>query len=258
MEERRNKVGINIIYLLIADCLRIVISFFLQYHPSPFRFNRWKISSALSPDLSTSILVLAQTLTNAATQIWPLPRDSAALEKINSYVSWNPLQDRLCERGSCPSDIKMLYQEADVTGLYLASLLKRPFSQYLQRGKCSESECLALQISDSDYETKHVESCPKDSSCITIVIDQDRLSSILFSGGIPILYTTLSSEAKALQVQVPNHNSHSLDFIAISHVWAHGLGNPTNNALPILPTLPSKRSLLQILPCRGQAPRILN
>ncbi|KAL8717187.1 MAG: hypothetical protein Q9225_005549 [Loekoesia sp. 1 TL-2023] len=64
------------------------------------------------------------------------------------------------------------------------------------------------------------------------MIDQGHLSRILFSGGIPILYITPSSETTALQIQVLNHNSHPLDFIAISHVWAHGLGNPTENALP--------------------------
>ena len=217
---------------LVSNCLRTVFKFFLQYYPASFRPNSWKISSVLSPDLSTSIIVLAETLTNAAKQIWPLPPDSAPVGKINNYVSWNPLQDRFRERGWCPSDIKMLYQEVDKTGLFLATLLKRPFSQYLQHGKCSESECLALQISDSDYETKHVESCLKDSSCNTITIDQGHLSRILFSGGIPIIYISFSSEATTPQIHVLNHKSHPRDFIAISHVWAHGLGNPTANALP--------------------------
>ena len=115
--------------VLVADCLSIVFHFFHKYYPAPFRPNRRKISSVLSPDLSTSIIVLAETLMNAAKQIWPLPPDSAPLEKISSWVSWNPLQDRFCERGWCPSHIKMLYQEVDMTGLYLASLVKRPFSQ---------------------------------------------------------------------------------------------------------------------------------
>ena len=217
---------------LVTNCLRIVFCFFKKYFPASFRPNRWKVSSVLSPDLSTSIIVLAETLTNAAKQIWPLPRDSAPVGQINYHVTWNPLQDRFRERGWCPSDIKMLYQEVDKTGLFLASLLKRPFSQYLQHGKCSESECLALQISDSDYETKHAETCPKDSSCTTVTIDQGSLSRILFSGGIPILYISLSSEDMISQVHVLNHNTHPRDFIAISHVWAHGLGNPIENALP--------------------------
>ena len=217
---------------LVTNCLSIVFRFFFQYYPASFRPNRWKVSSVLSPDLSTSIIVLAETLTNAAKQIWPLPRDSAPVGKINYHVTWNPLQDRFRERGWCPSDIKMLYQEVDKTGLFLASLLKRPFSQYLQHGKCSESECLALQISDSDYETKHVETCPKDSSCNTVTIDQGGLSRILFSGGIPILYISLSSEDTISKVHVLDYNTHPRDFIAISHVWAHGLGNPIENALP--------------------------
>lgn len=217
---------------LVTNCLGIVFRFFFQYCPASFRPNRWNIPSVLSPDLSTSIIVLAETLTNAAKQIWPLPRESAPVGKIESHITWNPLQDRFRDRGWCPSDVKMLYQQVDKTGLYLASLLKRPFSQYLQHEKCSESECLALQISDSDYETKHVDSCPKDSSCSTTTIDQGQLSRILFSGGIPILYMSFSSEATTPRLHVLDYNSHPRDFIAISHVWAHGLGNPTENALP--------------------------
>lgn len=216
----------------VSDCLKVVFRFFLEYHPASFRPQKWKVSSVLSPDLCISIIVLAETLTNAAKQIWPLPSDSAPLSKMINYVSWNPLHDRLRERNWCPSEIKMLYQEVDKTGLLLASLVKRPFSQHLQHGRCSESECLALQTSDSDYETKHLESCPRDSSCKSIVIDQGHLARILFSGGIPILYMIPSSGTTALQVQVLNHDSHPLDFIAISHVWAHGLGNPHENALP--------------------------
>ena len=216
----------------VLDCLKVVFSVFSEYHPAPFRPKRWKISSVLSSDLCISIIVLAETLANAAKQIWPLPSDSAPLSKLNTYVSWNPLYDRLRERNWCPSEIKMLYQEVDKTGLSLASLVKRPFSQYLQHGRCSESECLTLQTSDSDYETKHADDCPGHLSCKSIAIDQGNLARILFSGGIPILYMIPSSETTNLQVQVLNHDSHPLDFIAISHVWAHGLGNPQENALP--------------------------
>ena len=108
----------------VVDCLNIVFQIFAAYWPASFRLNKWKISSVLSPDLSTSILVLAETLTNAGSQIWPLPPGSAPVEKIERFVSWNPLQGRLHERGWCPSDIKMLYEQLDKTGIYVASLIK--------------------------------------------------------------------------------------------------------------------------------------
>ena len=217
---------------LAADCLRIVFRLFHEYYPAPFRPKKWAISSILSPDLSNSIIVLAETLTNALGQIWPLPPDSAPLKRVNSHVSWNPLQDRFKERGWCPSEIKMLYQEVDKTGLFLASLVKRPFSQNLQHENCNESECLALQISDNHYETKHIDGCPRDLSCSTISIDQGTLSRILFSGGIPILHISPSPETAFPKVQVIDRTAQNIDYIAISHVWAHGLGNPDENALP--------------------------
>ena len=72
---------------VVTECLRSIFGFSLEYYPASFRPNRWRISSVLSPDLSTSIIILAETLTNAPRQIWPLPPDSAPVGRINSYVS---------------------------------------------------------------------------------------------------------------------------------------------------------------------------
>ena len=217
---------------LVRDCLNIVFRFFLRYHPAPYRTNRWDVSSVLSPDLSTSIIVLAETLANAALQIWPLPHSPSRSKEVESFVSWNPLHQRLLERNWCPSEVKMLYQEVDKTGLYLASLLRRPLSENLNHRKCSEGLCLALQISDDDYESKHTDACLRGSTCVKISIDQDYLSRILLGGGLPILHMSVSPESGNLSIQVVNHKTQPLDFIAISHVWAHGLGNPKENALP--------------------------
>ena len=127
----------------------------------------------------------------------------------------------------------MLFEGLDCTGMHLASLLRRPFAQGLSHERCSDDECLALQTSESDYETVHADDCPQGTSCTNVVIDQSKISTILRMGGTPIIYVSFVPEdGSAPKVRVLDFNSNQVDYIAYSHVWAHGLGNPRENALP--------------------------
>ena len=79
------------------------------------------------------------------------------------------LKNRFLQAGWCPNEVSMPFHEFDNTGLLLATMLKRPFSDRLIHESCTDERCLALQISEEKYETKHVDGC---SSCNEIVIDQ--------------------------------------------------------------------------------------
>ena len=127
----------------------------------------------------------------------------------------------------------MLFKELDATGLYLASLLKRPFSQRLQHQRCSDEECLALQTSETDYETVHAETCSDNTTCPLVMIDQEKLSSILHNGSFPIIYVPFEPEDNTpIEVKVLDSRSEYVEYVAFSHVWAHGMGNPKENSLP--------------------------
>ena len=189
------------------------------------------MTSVLSLDLILSIVILGETLKNAGAVIWPV--DTSLLRKFYTFRPQNPLQNRLHKLGWCPNENLMLFKELDVTGLYLASLLKRPFSQSLQHQRCSDEECLALQTSETDYRTVHAETCPDNTSCPLVVIDQEKLSSILNKGSFPIIHVPFHPEENiAIEVKILDSSSGFMEFIAFSHVWAHGMGNPKENSLP--------------------------
>jgi hypothetical protein len=60
----------------------------------------------------------------------------------------------------------------------------------------------------------------------------DELAEITRKGGIPLVSIEISSEAdSAISLRVHNRDRDS-KYVAISHVWADGLGNPHQNALP--------------------------
>lgn len=216
---------------LVRDVLRQVFGFFDIYWDAPHQFGRWRVSSVISLDSILSILILGETFKNAGALVWPV--DPSPLQQVYNFRPQNPLQDRLHKLGWCPYESLMLFKELDTTGLYLASLLRRPFSQRLQHERCTDEECLALQTSESDYETKHVESCSDNAACPQITIDQEKLSSILHDGSFPIIYVPFEPEDNVpIEVKVLDYKSDTVDYVAFSHVWAHGMGNPKENSLP--------------------------
>ena len=217
---------------LIRNLLRQVFHFLDIHWDAIYQFDRWRASSVLSLDTFLSIAILGETFKAAGLVIWPVD-GPLPLQKSYTLRPQNPLQDRLHNLGWCPNENMMLFKELDTTGLYLASLLKRPFSQRLRHERCSDEECSALQISETDYKTVHEKTCSANTTCPPIAINQDRLSSILHSGGFPIIHIPFEPEDDTpFEVKILDSKSEYMEYVSFSHVWAHGMGNPKENSLP--------------------------
>ena len=218
----------------VRNCLKTVFGFLELHWEASYSFNRWQISSFLSLDVTMSIVILGETIKHALSYIWPVKSDASPLRQVWTRRTQNPLRNRLLERGWCPNEAVLLFSGLDCSGLHLASLLKRPFAQTLSHAKCSNDECVALQTSESDYTTVHADQCPEESSCAKVSIDQSKLSSILGTGGIPVIYIPIApDDGSPPKVRLLDYNSNKVEYIAFSHVWAHGLGNPKENSLPL-------------------------
>lgn len=97
---------------------------------------------------------------------------------------------------------------------------------------CTLVKCKLRQLNDSTYRTRHAPGC--QGSCSFVGADPDHLANILVDHkSIPLIdaspdwdnvkrFTCI--DLKAWDGVAP--------FVAISHVWADGLGNPQANALP--------------------------
>lgn len=188
------------------------------------------------------MLILGETIETAAMQLWPVPWGESPLRHGIFVQRQYPLSHRLTREGWCQSEVSMLTKTMDNTALFLASMLKLPFSQKLDHESCTETRCLALQTSDDDYKTNHADECPRDASCTEVSIAQEKICSILRNGGTPIIYVPFIPEhGNPPKVRIINYNANGLEYVAISHVWAHGLGNPKANALPSCQVLRMKR-----------------
>ena len=254
----------------IYTCLITVVNFLSEYNSNTTRSNwngtrdaNWSVSSVLSADIILSILILGETTKNAVRELWLVPfgdtfktyvnfiqgRNTLGqklsdfpINRVNFVQKQNPPEQRFSQIGWCRSEVSKLVKVLDNTGLFLASMLKLPFTQTLDHGDCTEMQCLALQISYDDYKTVHTDECPRDASCTEVSIDQDKICSILQSGGTPMIYVPVVPEhGDALKVRIIDYSANNLEYVAISHVWAHGLGNPKGNTLPSCQTLRLKR-----------------
>ena len=92
---------------------------------------------------------------------------------------------------------------------------------------CTKYTCVAYQINLAWYKTQHVDDC----HCNDLTLSASDLDDILRLGSIPLLRIFKDERLEDIKVEIVKSQPESR-YVAISHVWADGLGNPQTNALP--------------------------
>lgn len=167
---------------------------------------------------------------------WADPSVSAPMGHLDAYKDdferiFGKLglsKNRMAANGWCPH-----YLERTIT----MSLETRWFYSHLPRpdpskdhSACHASQCVAYQVMKKDYHTMHASSGCK---CNTVQVDLEKLEKILRQPGelTPVLIVTIDEETYRPLIDV--QPATEIDsYVAISHVWSDGLGNPSKNALP--------------------------
>ncbi|KAL4745633.1 hypothetical protein BDW72DRAFT_211131 [Aspergillus terricola var. indicus] len=148
---------------------------------------------------------------------------SKELEDLSLFDGWCPLDaERCCKSG--------IYLD---TQAYLLQLRRtKPSWNNRTHESCKKTQCVADNIDESNYVTSHVQ---EDCSCSHIHADIEQLRTILLDEGIPLAMIApcgedeLGNEQYELKIVRKRTNK---PYVAISHVWAEGLGNPQGNSLP--------------------------
>ena len=137
------------------------------------------------------------------------------------------LQTQMPEDGWCTHDVHRVAHQFDLPSLYLSSNLDRPEPQTSHRN-CTAQACKAFRLDESKYSTLHnTPAC--DGKCGFVSASQDKLAAILLSGVIPLIRYEADIDPSNIEL-VPA--SAGTPYVAISHVWSHGLGNLHGNSLP--------------------------
>ncbi|KAI1330423.1 hypothetical protein F5Y16DRAFT_363096 [Xylariaceae sp. FL0255] len=203
-----------------------------------------KVTWAVSDDTTTAVIAVASTLRKAAYSIYNKPKDER-WPVTNSRLLYQRI-----ERKWCRSDAAMIMEDFDIDGqYYIAAATGRTLEELDGHYACTDQSCEA-KISDGTYATQHDPECqendydpeprfaghkfPELEKEPTSV--RDAIKGIMDAGQLPVL--RWDAEQKGLTTYGHEKDSYSEEsskcppFVAISHVWADGKGNPFDNSLP--------------------------
>ena len=201
-----------------------------------------------------SVFILCSTLQTAAYFIYRAFTFDFKFTDLFNGVPARLLADSFSENGWCPRERKIINDlvEGDKCVLFLCAQLDRRDDQ-TRHSSCNEKMCYAYQVDNATYKTRHVRpDCRCEfigfgrsqtggaqsaiSKAVMKVTSQEsrfpkKLNSapmILYQNGELRIVEISPMVAEAGRLIKPFGNR----YVAISHVWADGMGNPHSNDLP--------------------------
>lgn len=88
---------------------------------------------------------------------------------------------------------------------------------------------MAFNVDMSAYTTRHR---TPDCKCDYVDIDNKGLTSLLEEGDVPLATIQLGDGSDKETKLALRKRRPWTGYVAVSHIWADGLGNPGANALP--------------------------
>lgn len=211
------KSNARITYDHIAECLWLARTT-LQAAPADFNPSQ-KYSTA-------SVAELIGLAADKAFDVEPLYSKCPSVWTLNLHNLQRDSQ--MLTNGWCPSEIsKSMHLFKSLQTLHFLSRMRKLESPQRHQW-CSKERCEAYQNNLRQYQAVHRTA---NCSCNDYVIDSQAVIGILEKGAIPLLRIRNSDPIDDLSVEVVECQT-DYTYIALSHTWADGLGNPHANALP--------------------------
>ncbi|KAK4934267.1 RNA helicase [Elasticomyces elasticus] len=133
------------------------------------------------------------------------------------------LQPSIAKKGWCLARTSGL--EKSLSAWYLLHLLPEPEDDI--HSHCQLNQCSARYVTLPPTSVSfHTSQC--DGKCAVLLVDNEVVSSMVEGGDFPVISGPRACSEVSLQVM---QASGAKSWMAISHVWAHGLGNPHANAI---------------------------
>ena len=151
------------------------------------------------------------------------------LDWAPTLVSQDILSARMRAQQWCPSQIASIRATGSVAALYFASHLEGRRDG--EHRECNTIKCCEYQVDEKIYSTKHAEESCGGKGCRHVFADQGQMLSILLESdqSIPLI---CFGENETGTSEVSLLNSTEVDvYVAISHVWSHGMGNNKSNSI---------------------------
>ena len=222
-----------------------------------------RYASPMNENLILSIAVLGRFLTVLRLI---LSRDNNLISPINrmiwegpliqdNYGQWPLLQDAVGRvdwldslmacAGWCPKQIRKTHDVFLETKYFYSQL--PPPDLGVSHASCTQFQCLAYQVKEARYKYAHAHD---DCRCGFLKPDPERLLKALQKGLIPLIKPVLSPGTPGDIICIVEGQPDTR-YVAISHVWSDGLGNPYTNAMSQCQLLEISRLVQDLYP-RGE------
>ncbi|KAI1171647.1 hypothetical protein F4777DRAFT_43843 [Nemania sp. FL0916] len=130
----------------------------------------------------------------------------------------------MARTGRCGS----LVHRLGFTSTKLYHLMSLPSGQGIKdHSLCGKTSCDYLNVDRMTYQPQHTSDC---IMCDELCIIESELASLIQKDEVPIIKSTMNPNGNVI-ISVEKMTK-GVEYIAISHVWAGGLGNFTGNQLP--------------------------
>ena len=208
-------------YAHVAQCLCMI-------HAA---INIKAVRSNLDPNIQLSLASLGQTFAyaaNKANNIDHPEQDNKSPSTSCSLIDDDYWKGRFLAHGWCGTEVKLVLDSTSSlqTRHFLACLDKRDAERKHQG--CDTQQCMVYQNDLDTYQTQHVsEGC----DCEELSVNSEALFNILRRKALPLIRVRQGQTLGELSINIVASRPTSR-YVAISHVWADGLGNPRANALP--------------------------
>ncbi|KAI4234143.1 MAG: hypothetical protein LQ352_008186 [Teloschistes flavicans] len=179
--------------------------------------------------IELSIVSVAEMLVSATDQAYGIEdirKDNECplhwvFPELETSLEWK-------RHGFCPSEINRIGKTFfTVQTRHFLRWMRKP-DQLMCHDHCTEYECRASHNNTKQYATKHVENTCR---CTNYLVKVSDIVEILSNGSLPLLKITQGTSLNDIKIAVIQATPGS-DYIAYSHVWSDGLGNPYANSLP--------------------------
>ncbi|TEY25428.1 hypothetical protein BOTCAL_1298g00010 [Botryotinia calthae] len=191
----------------------------------------------LRPEIEVCLSIMVSTLTFEVAHMFSSGIPTRPCVHNRGLETCAMLMDKMRTDGWCKSQVEMLACGMDAAAMYYIGTLGPPKNPK-NHSRCSNEKCEADQILEGQYVTKHRSD---DCQCEHLGLDIAQVTTILSSGGVPYIELgvdrrqgssnfdggqTVTIKIKAMLFREGDH------YIALSHIWSDGLGNPGTNTLP--------------------------
>lgn len=178
----------------------------------------WRIKCAMAAVFETVVF----NVRKAAQAPVPLP------SWANLFFN-DDIRQQMLGAGWCPSEIARAKDKfVCLQSLMFLSRMNR--SEIVRdHSVCTTRLCSAFQIIPRTYQPKHRE---PHCQCRGAAPNMEDIYNALHRGELPLLkLTQANGNLESLNIEVVTYTPETT-YVAISHVWADGLGNPRENSVP--------------------------